>query len=988
MKIYLIRVLSLVFSLVLVLLTCVGTLSASASGALWVYDVSDPTEYDYSFAIVGDTQKVVAHYANQLVLERGDPDEIKYKVNYDQHEYPANDTFVKIYDYIINNADSKNIAHVFGLGDITERASVWEWVKNGCPYAPDEEFSIAVEQFVRMKEAGLDFSLVRGNHESWDSYNKYLGTGSEAGTLNYAGLVDEVYVHPNGTADYTNTIHYFSAGNLDYMVVTLDYGASDAVLNWAGERIQANPYKNVIVTTHAYMYHDGTTIDTNDSPAPSSDSDNIVYDKSNINNGDDMWNKFISRYPNIVLAMSGHDPTDDIVMSQWTGEHGNIVTNVLIDPQGMDKTYYNNGCAGAVAMFYLSDGGKTVDVRYWSTARNCYIKESNQFRFTINTVDADYTVVNRGIAELPEVGSLTLADYEKVHELWDIYSQMSDINKAKVVGAQKLTDAFARIEQITPNDRYTITWNVDGEISTSTVSYGEIPTFGGTAYKYGYELIGWAAEENGSVTELAGATGNKTYYAVFSDVSVWDAFIPELSANDTADTLFEGDGSENNPYLIQSASDLAKLSALTKGKQYGNSSVYFKQTIDIDLSAGNWQPICTDIEFPDNKWSQWYAFAANYDGDNHTIYLNEASMKFSFGLFGALSGSVSNLTIDGTIRSTGYAGAVTGQAHNGATITNVINKADINANGNQVGGLIGNVINEVTVTIKNCKNEGNISSSGSFVGGLVGGGYSTVKIFDSVNEGNVSGADTVGGLIGEIWFTGETANCSNTGTVTAGSVVANETIGAASKYAGQWIGKSNRTNTITWVIEGKSTKVTLSYGSALSYDGSTPKKDGDENGEYVFVGWDKTPTYVMGDETYTAQFRKIIDGIVITWVVDGVSTTTTVEYGSVPSFENTPAKDATDEYTYTFIGWATSENGEPITGELPKAIQDAIYYAVFEEESIKTDDPVIDPDDPVIDPDDDLVDPPAQEEEPEKLGFFEMIWRAIVNFFKKLFGIK
>ena len=162
---------------------------------------------------MGDTQKLVAHYANKLVLERGDADEIKYKYNYDVHEYPENDTFVKVYDYILNNADSKNIAHVFGLGDITERASVWEWVQKGCPYAPDEEFSIAVEQFMRMKAAGLDFSLVRGNHESWDIYNKYLGTGEASGELGYADLVDEVYVHPNGTVDYTNSIHYFSAGN-------------------------------------------------------------------------------------------------------------------------------------------------------------------------------------------------------------------------------------------------------------------------------------------------------------------------------------------------------------------------------------------------------------------------------------------------------------------------------------------------------------------------------------------------------------------------------------------------------------------------------------------------------------------------------------------------------------------------------------------------------------------------------------------------------
>ena len=177
-------IISLVFAFTLALLVCLGGLTAGALDGLWITDgVSDPTDYDYSFAVVGDTQKLVAHYANKLVLERGDADEIKYKYNYDVHEYPENDTFVKVYDYILNNADSKNIAHVFGLGDITERASVWEWVQKGCPYAPDEEFSIAVEQFMRMKAAGIDFSLVRGNHESWDTYNKYLGRERQAQSL-------------------------------------------------------------------------------------------------------------------------------------------------------------------------------------------------------------------------------------------------------------------------------------------------------------------------------------------------------------------------------------------------------------------------------------------------------------------------------------------------------------------------------------------------------------------------------------------------------------------------------------------------------------------------------------------------------------------------------------------------------------------------------------------------------------------------------------
>lgn len=931
------RLMSAFFALVLILSTFVGSINVSANSGMWVTEgISDPTDYDYSFAIVGDTQKLVAHYANKLVLDRNDPEEIKYKYNYDVHEYPANDTFVKVYDYIINNAQDKKIAHVFGLGDITERASVWEWVQKGCPYAPDEEFSIAVEQFKRMQAAGLDFSLVRGNHESWDTYNKYLGTGEASADLGYSEMVDDVYVHPNGTVDYTNTIHYFSAGNLDYMVITLDYGASDAVLKWAGEKIEANPYKNVIITTHAYMHKDGTTIATNDSVAPSRDSDNVVYDKTNINNGDDMWNKLISRYPNIVLAMSGHEPTDDVVVSQWQGVNGNMVTNVLIDPQGMDKYYYNDGCSGAVAMFYFSNEGRKVDVRYWSTANEAYIKSNNQFSFDINVIEADYTVVNKGILELPEVANITLDDYAKVRELWEIYSAMSDGNKAKLVNAQKLIGAHEKIEEITPSESYTITWNVGGTTSTSSVSYGEIPTFSGSTFKAGKEFIGWSTEENGAVAAIGYATADATYYAVYSDVSVWDGFIPQISDTDTADTLFEGEGTKENPYLIQSATDLAELSALTKGKNFGNSSMYFKQTIDIDLTAGNWQPICTDIEYPDNKWTQWYKFSANYDGDNHTVTLKESSMKLAFGLFGALNGSVSNLVIDGTINSLGYTGALVSQAHNGATVTNVINKANINGNGNQIGGIIGNVANEANVTIIDCKNEGNINASGSFVGGIVGGGWSSVKISGSTNEGNIQGVSTIGGIISELWMNGEVVDCSNSGKITAGTTVANTNVGAGSLLVGNLIGKSNIKLTITWIV-------------------------------------------------------------------DGVSTSAQVEYGTEPTFGSVPAKDADEEYTYTFAGWATAVDGEPMSEDnLPAVTTNVTYYGIFAEEKVTPpdnptipDDPTT-PDDPTVPDDPTIPDEPTtpeapeenETEEKEELGFFAKLWRAILNFFRKLFGIK
>ena len=51
-----------------------------------------------------------------------------------------------------------------------------------------------------------------------------------------------------------------------------------------------------------------------------------------------------------------------------------------------DDDDFTDGLAGLVAMFYFSNGGKTVEVRYWSTVQNAFIKADNAYSFTINTI--------------------------------------------------------------------------------------------------------------------------------------------------------------------------------------------------------------------------------------------------------------------------------------------------------------------------------------------------------------------------------------------------------------------------------------------------------------------------------------------------------------------------------------------------------------------------------------------------------------------------
>ena len=61
--------------------------------------------------------------------------------------------------------------------------------------------------------------------------------------------------------------------------------------------------------------------------------------------------------------------------------------------------------------------------------------------------------------------------------------------------------------------------------------------------------------------------------------------------------------------------------------------------------------------------------------------------------------------------------------------------------------------------------------------------------------------------------------------------------------------------TITWEVDGKTTKEVYAYGSTPSYKGSTDKAS-EGCTVYTFTGWDKDITAVTGDITYTAQYTQ------------------------------------------------------------------------------------------------------------------------------------
>lgn len=325
---------------------------------LWMTkeEVEPVGEFDYSFAVVGDTQTLCRMYPEHME---------------------------GIYDWILENQESQKIAYVLGMGDITDASKDFEW-ENATAY-------------ISKLNNRIPYLLARGNHDFWDDMNRAFHNGYYENTLD--GMMEEREIiitqdEETGdietvTGDITNAYQCATIGGTDYLFMTIDFAPGDAMLDWACDVIEAHPDHRVIVVTHAYMYRDGTTISKGDAypctwyptgngkPFPLSYYENPY----SVNDGDHMWEKVFSQYENVLMVLSGHDPWQHIVYRQDTGVHGNTVTQMLIDPQYVDL---EDEPSGLVAMFYFSNNGDTLTVRYYSVSKDCY--GSPQSQFTIDLV--------------------------------------------------------------------------------------------------------------------------------------------------------------------------------------------------------------------------------------------------------------------------------------------------------------------------------------------------------------------------------------------------------------------------------------------------------------------------------------------------------------------------------------------------------------------------------------------------------------------------
>jgi hypothetical protein len=222
-------------------------------------------------AIIGDPQIVTAHAQTVTTT----PSDANFR--------RAADSDDKIFQWVVDNAESRKIQFAFNLGDLNDNDKQWE-------------SGLAASQILDDK---VPYSIVRGNHDHVESFKQYI---------KYEDYADRIEGSFDGET-MLNTYQKFEVQGHKYMVINLDFGVggddandADAVLAWANELVENNPDYKVIVTTHAYQASDGTRLAKGEDGSATTAKTGYYRQKD----GEDIWNEFASLHENIIMVLSGH----------------------------------------------------------------------------------------------------------------------------------------------------------------------------------------------------------------------------------------------------------------------------------------------------------------------------------------------------------------------------------------------------------------------------------------------------------------------------------------------------------------------------------------------------------------------------------------------------------------------------------------------------------------------------------------------------------
>jgi hypothetical protein len=256
-------------------------------------------------------------------------------------------------NWVARNAG--NISFVLQQGDLTQHNN-------------DEQWQIVQSAFTRLNNK-VPYVLALGNHDMGSAprkfaderntvlYNKYFPYQTMAALPGFAGAFE---------ANKTDNAYYlFETGKVKWLVLSLEFGPRNMVLDWANNIVSAHTDRLVILNTHAYMYNDSTRMGPGDNWLAKGYGIGKDTGASAVNDGEEIWNKLVKIHANIRFVFSGHVLRSGVGTLVSINDAGLPVYQMLATYQGGVTGSVNEG-NGFLRILDMNFKKGTLNVRSWS----------------------------------------------------------------------------------------------------------------------------------------------------------------------------------------------------------------------------------------------------------------------------------------------------------------------------------------------------------------------------------------------------------------------------------------------------------------------------------------------------------------------------------------------------------------------------------------------------------------------------------------------
>ncbi len=279
--------------------------------------------------------------------------------------------FTEITEWIVSQKETLNIQMVLHVGDIVNENQALQWER--------------AKRSMQVLDGVVPYVLTVGNHD----LGKNGGASNRSTMLNdYFSVSDNpmnkrIYGGSFEEGCLENSWYRFEYGNRNYIIFALEFGPRREIVEWAHSVARRHPDHSMILITHEFIDHESTLFSSNGwsrhtTPQTRNSPHSYGVGKGgNVHSGQALWDRFVSKYPNFDLVISGHykpfeldgskpgqvrhvrDLASAYRMDSYA--EGQVVHQMLFNAQWAPK-----GGNGWIRLLEFQPDGRTVQVKTYS----------------------------------------------------------------------------------------------------------------------------------------------------------------------------------------------------------------------------------------------------------------------------------------------------------------------------------------------------------------------------------------------------------------------------------------------------------------------------------------------------------------------------------------------------------------------------------------------------------------------------------------------